>query len=160
MHESYLREDRVLRSLPFTFYHVPYLAIRPRHYELCDYYGQLIGIFETIVSASMLASRLREPSHPAVRFINMLRSFAAGRELRILRRIRGKLASEPEFRAFHEGETQVLPAFYRRQFRRRLGPYADLLTEQDLTPVLTDPAAQAEPDAGRSGAGASLAAAL
>jgi radical SAM superfamily enzyme YgiQ (UPF0313 family) len=160
LHESYMREDRVLRSLPFTFYHVPYLAIRPTHYELCDYYGHLIGIFETIVSASMLASRLRGPSHPAVRFINTLRSFAAGRELKILRRIRDKLAFERDFRAFHEGETQALPGFYRAQFRRRLGGYADLLTEEDLTPVLTDPAARAEPEAGRSPARASLAAAV
>jgi hypothetical protein len=53
-----------------------------------------------------------------------------------------------------------LPGFYRAQFRRRLGGYADLLTEEDLTPVLTDPAARAEPEAGRSPARASLAAAV
>ncbi|HVG82452.1 MAG TPA: radical SAM protein [Methylomirabilota bacterium] len=140
LHDSYMREDRVLRALPFTFYHVPYLAIRPRHYELCDYYTQLISIFETIVSARMMGRRVRTPSHPIVLFINMLRTFAAGRELRLLKRIRRKLASERQFRAFHEGESRELPVFYRMQLRRRLGPYAELLSLEDLMPVLTDAA--------------------
>ena len=85
-----------------------------------------------------MVRRLRTPSHPIVLFINMLRTFAAGRELRLLKRIRRKLAAERQFRAFHEGESQELPAFYRMQMRRRLGPYADLLSLADVTPVLAD----------------------
>jgi hypothetical protein len=50
------------------------------------------------------------------------------------------LATERQFRAFHEGESVELPSFYRMQLRRRLGPYAELLSIEDVTPMLTDAA--------------------
>ena len=40
-----------------------------------------------------------------------------------------------QFRAFHEGETAVLPQFYRQQLHDRLGRYADILSLDEITPV-------------------------
>ena len=46
-----------------------------------------------------------------------------------------ELKKDPQFRAFHEGESQVLPEFYHRLYENLLGPYATLLSDEDRQPV-------------------------
>jgi hypothetical protein len=53
------------------------------------------------------------------------------------------LVTDRQFRAFHEGETTVLPEFYRKELSDRLGRYADLLSLDEITPVAEHGADQA-----------------
>ena len=149
LRDQYAREGRILTTLPFAFYYNPYLAIRLKHYDPVTYYGHLIDIHESLASARMLHRRLMARSRPAIRFIHSLRTFAARIELAALRRIRGMLVSDRQFRAFHEGETAVLPPFYRQELRDRLGRYADLLSLEEITPIAESgpghPRAEASP---------------
>jgi hypothetical protein len=46
------------------------------------------------------------------------------------------METDSAFRAFHEGESAVLPEFYHQEFERVLGPYASLLSRADRTPEL------------------------
>ncbi len=48
------------------------------------------------------------------------------------------------FRAFHEGRSDELPAFYLRLFEKRLGRYAKLVPPEARRPVLEPPAPPAE----------------
>jgi len=142
--QKYLIEGRVLRTLPFAFYYNPYLAIRIKHYSALAYYDHLIDIHETLASAGMLARRLRTSQRPVIRFIHGLRTYAARRELGALRRIRTMLAQDAQFRAFHEGATETLPAFYHAELERRLGYYADLLGPEERRPIVAASAAFAK----------------
>jgi len=53
-----------------------------------------------------------------------------------LRQILNLLKTDPQFRAFHEHETDVLPEFYHRQYEHLLGPYATLMSREERKPIL------------------------
>jgi hypothetical protein len=135
LHAKYVAERRILRSLPFAFYYNPYLAITLKHYDPIEYYDHLIDMHEVLASHRMLTQRLLARSRLAIRFIYSLRTFAARQELAAFRHVRKQLATDAAFRAFHEGRTEHLPAYYDRILRVRLGPYADLLSPADITPL-------------------------
>lgn len=140
LYEHYIAEDRVLRAMPFAFYYNPYLAIRLNHYTPIAYYDYLIDIHETLASNAMVARRLRTRQRPAIRFIHSLRTYAARQEIKDLRRIRTMLVTDPQFGAFHEGDTESLPEFYHEELQRRLGPYARLLSHaEELRPIFKSP---------------------
>ena len=50
-------------------------------------------------------------------------------------------ARDPEMRAWLEGRSRRLPAFYRETLKARLGRYGELLSEDDLRPRLERPGA-------------------
>jgi hypothetical protein len=52
------------------------------------------------------------------------------------RELRDRLRNDASFRAFHEGRSDELPAFYRQRLEQLLGPYAELLSEADRRPLL------------------------
>jgi len=139
LYDKYLREDRILRAMPFAFYYNPYLSVTPRHYGPAEYYDHLIAIHETMASAAMLAKRLLTRSRPIIRFLHSMRTFAARRELAEFRRIRAMLAKDAQFAAFHERRSGILPDFYQREFERRLGPFASLISPAERTPLLHEP---------------------
>ncbi|MCB9948188.1 MAG: radical SAM protein [Rhodospirillaceae bacterium] len=151
LHAAYEREGRILKSLPFAFYHNPYLAIRLKHYDPITYYDHLIDIHRSFASARMMARRLAQPSRSGVRFIHALRTIAARDEVAALKRIRRTMATDRAFRAFHEGETERLPDFYRAQVAKRLGRYAELLSPVDILPDWGGRAAADIPPPGRPG---------
>lgn len=139
LYQRLVDEGRVLRSLPFAFYYNPYLAIRLKHYTPLAFYDHLIDIHRTLASNAMLCRRLRTEQRPAIRFIHGLRTYAGRQELRDFQRIRAMLAADHRMRAFHDGESETLPEFYRRELQRRLGRYAGLLSPADQTPVFATP---------------------
>ena len=88
----------------------------------------------------MFVRRLATQTTKTIRLVHSLRGFATHAELTNLRRIRNMLATDRQFRAFHEGETDTLPAFYWNELKARLGPYAELLSIGDVTPCREAPA--------------------
>jgi hypothetical protein len=52
------------------------------------------------------------------------------------------LASDAQFRAFHEGRSRALPTFYANLFERRLGRLAELLPPETRYPILEPPTAR------------------
>lgn len=133
-----LREGRVLATLPFAFYYDPYLAFIPAHYTPLAYYDLLIELFAFVTSREMWMRRLGERVHPLVKFIHGVQALGMRHELSELRRLRELLATSPEMRRFHDGESTELPGFYHRRFERMLGPYAELLSPGDRIPLHQD----------------------
>lgn len=139
LYDRLLADGRILEETPFAFYYMPYIAIRPRHYDPLTYYGLLIRLYRTVVSARLLLRRLASARTPGLRGLHALRTLGMRSELASLEAIRSRIARDPELRAFLDGHSRRLPAFYRERLKARLGRYGELLTEDDLRPRLERP---------------------
>ena len=93
----------------------------------------------------MFLRRLAADQPLAMRLVNSLRTFATRADVRDFSEIRNLLASDPSFRAFHEGRSGVLPEFYRHLYKQRLGRFAELLPADASQPMLEPPAAPRVP---------------
>ncbi len=138
LYDSLRASGRILETLPFHFYYKPFLALRLLHYGPLEYYGHLVEVFGHMVSAPLVARRLA--ATPGVlRVLHGLRTYHAWRLMRACRAILQRLQSDRALRAFHEGEASALPAFYEHVLAQDLGPYAQLLSPEDLRPLLPMP---------------------
>ena len=136
LYERFMTEDRVLRTMPFAFYYAPYTVVRPRHYGPVEFYDQMIAIYDAIASRRLLLRRIRTAHSAGWKALQVLRVSGAYAEKRRLQELRDRIAGEPELLAFHQGRSAALPAFYRGLLKRRLGRYAELLTDDELIPEL------------------------
>ena len=136
LYESYLKEGRILASMPFAFYYMPYLVMTLRNYAPLDYYEKLIEIYASANSFHLLGARVASTPDYSLKILYFLRAFAFQGILGKLRRTRDRLRDDGEFRSFHEGRTTQLPAYYRRLYARRLGRYAELISEAEMIPEL------------------------
>jgi len=134
--QSYLQDGRILSSMPFSFYYTPYLVTTLKNYDPLDYYEKLIEIYEVATSGKMLMQRVLSTPKLGLKTLHTLRTLVFRGQLSELRRIRDCLRTDREFRDFHEGNTNKLPEFYRRCYKQGLGPYAELITEAEMSPVL------------------------
>jgi radical SAM superfamily enzyme YgiQ (UPF0313 family) len=136
---QYRAEGRILENMPFGFYLAPYLVLVLKHYNPLEYYSQLIDLFSFWSSPGMLAKRVRAAAGPTFRVGTALHQIDWRTTLGEFRRIRDLLATDRQFRAFHERESDMLPAFYSDRYDRLLGKYAPLLSTDDRRPVLPPP---------------------
>jgi hypothetical protein len=134
LYEQHLAEGRVLTSMPFAFYWGPYLATRLKNYSPMTYYERYIEILSHTSSAKMLCKRLGATSGLA-RLIVLVRGLGLRQMVGRLRGFVHQMKTDPQFRAFHEGNSQRLPEFYSRLYEDMLGPYATLLSEEDRQPA-------------------------
>lgn len=136
LYERCRQEGRILAGMPFTFYYTPYLVTTLRHYTSEEFYCLLLEVFETLLSPALAVRRVREQRgiHHVFHALRLLNARRLRREFGTLRDL---LRSDAAFRAFHEGRAVELPEFYRARFERLLGPYAGLLTRDELRPLLT-----------------------
>lgn len=145
LYDRYLAEGRILEEIPFAFYYMPHLIIQPRHYDPLSYYDLLIRLYREVVSNRLLLRRVRSARTQGLRMLHILRTMGMRAQLGQLQAIRARIAGDPEMRAFLEGRTRRLPAFYRQRMKAQLGPYEELLSQEDVRPQLEPPAAAAEP---------------
>ena len=141
LYDDYLAEGRILTAMPFAFYYMPYLVMTLKNYSPLEYYRRLIDIYSTANSCRLLGARLASTPDASLRVLYLLRSLAFQGVLGKLRRTLDRLRNDEEFLDFHEGRTARLPGFYRRLYARRLGRYAELISEADMTPELETSAA-------------------
>jgi len=146
LYDDYLAEGRILASMPFAFYYMPYLVMTLRNYSPLEYYEKLIDIYSAANSYKLLGARVGSTSSVTLKTLYVLRAFAFQGILGKLQRTRDRFRDDVEFRDFHEGRTRRLPAYYRQLHKKRLGRYAELISESDMTPELE--AATAQPARG------------
>jgi hypothetical protein len=134
--EKYLSEGRVLTSMPFSFYYMPYLVFMLNNYSAAAYYEKLIDIISYISSGKMLLQRLKSSPSPFPAGYNLVKTLGNRQMIGRLSEILNLLNTDAQFRAFHAHETDVLPEFYHRQYESILGPYASLMAREERKPVL------------------------
>jgi hypothetical protein len=141
LYDSYRADGRILSTLPFSFYYMPHLVTTLKHYQPIDYYGKLIEIYASANSIGHLGRRLASTPDNSLRVLYVLRTLALQTTLSKLRRARARLQRDQDLLAYHNGDTQRLPTYYRRLYASRLGRYAELISEADSTPQMEPPLA-------------------
>jgi hypothetical protein len=136
LHQRLVRDDRILRTMPFGFYYAPYLVTTLKHYDPVSYYEHLVDLLAHASSPAMLRRRLASTENRKVRLVHRVRTAGMRATLKSYRRILGMLRSDARFRAFHEGRTAALPEFYQHRYDRMLGRYSGLLSPGDRVPNL------------------------
>lgn len=108
-----------------------------KNYDPVSYYEKLTELYTHAASPAMLRRRMQSTTRRSVRWINRARAAAFRTDVESFRDIVGLLRSDPAFRAFHDGTSTALPAYYQRLGERVLGRFAELLSPAERTPDLS-----------------------
>jgi hypothetical protein len=131
---EYQRAGRVL-PVPFHFLNNNHaMNVRPKHYTWPEFYDGLIGVTRHSFSLKAIARRIPATATAIPKWMNLVRAVSSegwGR-IEYHTNLRGLLDTDQSVRSYLEGETDVLPAFYRNRIRRDLGPLYEYLPEGAL----------------------------
>jgi hypothetical protein len=134
--ERYLKGSRILTALPFTFYCKPHLATTVKNYTPIAFYEKLMDIFTHMTSLGILAGAVRTSENNIFKAYHPIRNLSLRLMLRTMGQILALLRTDRAFRAFHEGESPVLPEYYHRKYEALLGPYKGLISREERYPVM------------------------
>ncbi|MFO1059013.1 MAG: hypothetical protein U1E53_18855 [Dongiaceae bacterium] len=116
--------QRAGRVLPFPFRFLDSqhaMNVRPRNYGWPEFYDHVVDLNRYALSRPRVARRFIANRGVGTRFVNVVRAVRSNR-VDYQSRIRAMLEGDREVRAFFEGETRTLPAFYANRLRSGLGP--------------------------------------
>jgi hypothetical protein len=136
LYDRYLSEGRILTTMPFSFYYMPYLVSTLKNYSPVVFYEKLIDMLSYISSGKMLLKRLKDAHALFPAGYNLVKTLGNRQMIGRLRNILNLLNNNKQFRAFHEHETDVLPEFYHYHYERLLGSYASLMSHEERKPIL------------------------
>jgi hypothetical protein len=134
--DRYVKERRILPSMPFAFYYSPYLVTSLQSYAPAVFYQKLIELFSHLTSGTVLHRRLASTDRNAVRALHIVRTLVKRRRIGMFEKLLSMLTSDQQFRAFHEGRSDALPEFYQQAYERMMGPYAPLMSRAERIPLL------------------------
>ncbi len=129
------REGRVL---PFPFHFLDNnkaMNVRPKNYTWPEFYDHLIDLTHYAFSWPRISRRLFSNKVWIPKWLNVVRSMSSegfGR-LKYHTIIRKNLDSNIALRRYLEGESTVLPEFYKQRLKRKLGLYWDMLPAEALS---------------------------
>jgi radical SAM superfamily enzyme YgiQ (UPF0313 family) len=124
-------EGRILKSMPFTFYRIPYMTIIFNHYDPVTFMQYMVDLFAVASSNSLLRERFAHDKHILARGTNLMRTITAKRRCKIFKEILNLLISDSQVLAFHEGKTEKLPDYYAWEYERLMGKYAELVPVEE-----------------------------
>ncbi|MGF1464426.1 MAG: B12-binding domain-containing radical SAM protein [Maricaulaceae bacterium] len=125
------------RVLPTPFHFLnnnEAMNIKPKNYEWTDFYDKLIALTQHSFTWGAIAKRFAATPGWLPRWMNVVRAVSSegfGR-IKYHSDVRARLDTEPDLRAFFEGESTVLPRFYVERIKDQLGPYWEMLPEGAL----------------------------
>src|SRR5258706_559537 len=93
------------------------MNVRPKNYTWPDFYDHVVAVNRDALSGRRIRARFLANRGIGARFINAVR---AGTSKRVVyqSKIRSLLDSDSTVRAFFEGDSRVLPAFYKRRLQK------------------------------------------
>ena len=116
--------------------------VQLKHYHPLEYYEKMVDLYAVLTSTKMLVHRVWSTRQYRLKLLQAFRTCAMRTLLTKLRHLRDQLRGDRQLRAFHEGASLTLPAYYRYLYRKQLGTYAELMSEADMTPELAETASQ------------------
>jgi len=134
----YLRQGRILETLPFAFYCKPFLATTLKHYDPVDFYEKLIHIFTFMVSTGLQLQGIRMSKSLIHKGYQPIRAASLHLMIRTMKKILKMMKTDPRFLAFHQGRSKEVPEFYHRCYDALLGPFKELVPRKDRIPVFDD----------------------
>ena len=140
LYEKYDSEDRILKSMPLSFYFkISYLTIRMKSYSPLQYYDHLIDLNQELSSTKMMIRRMATRLPLLTRLFHNARALAVRKDIEDMKKVRSLLVTDNGFRAFFEGRSQELPDFFHNLYEKNLGPYAELIPRKERTPIFPEP---------------------
>ena len=131
---EYQKQGRVL-PFPFHFLNNNHaMNVRPANYEWPEFYDNVIGLSKHAFSWRMIRRRFLASRGNIPRFMNFVRAVSSegfGR-IEYYTKYRERLDTDPDFRRYLEGLSEVLPAFFRDKVKKDLGPLWSWLPEGAL----------------------------
>ncbi|MEO1053111.1 MAG: radical SAM protein [Bacteroidota bacterium] len=128
---GYQREGRVL---PFPFHFLNnHLAmnVKPLNYEWIDFYDKVIDLTAYTFSRKAMRRRFMATPGFTAKWMNFMRAISSeghGR-IKFFKKVRELLVTDKAFRAYFEGETDILPKFYHDMIKKDLGHLYEWLPE-------------------------------
>jgi hypothetical protein len=129
-----LELQRAGRVVPFPFHFLDSnhaMNVRPLNYDWAEFYAHAEDLSLYAHSPRQLLRRMSANRGLMTKGMNLVRACSSGRA-KYQGKIRRMLAEQPAVRAFFDGETTALPAFYRNRIRRQMGTLWDALPEGAL----------------------------
>ena len=126
-----LELQRAGRVVPFPFRFLDNqhaMNVRPKNYGWPEFYDHIVALTKDALSGRRIRARFLANRGVSARFINVARAATSNRA-DYQSRIRGLLDSDSTVRAFFEGESRALPAFYEKRVRKSLGALWEWLPE-------------------------------
>lgn len=132
-----LELQRAGRVLPTPFHFLDNnqaMNVRPLHYRWDEFYDHMIALGEYSFSWRAIGRRLAAQGLGLPGFTGVLRGVSSEGwgHLEHYRVLRQALREDRDLRRFVEGETAVVPEFYRQRIRRKLGAFWEHLPEGAL----------------------------
>jgi hypothetical protein len=131
---DYQRAGRVL-PFPHHFLNNNHaMNVKPLNYEWPEFYSNLVDLTDYSFSYKMIAKRITGTPEFIPKWMNVVRGMSSegwGR-LKYHTTIRGLLDTDRSVRDYLNGESTVLPEFYRLRIERELGPFYPWLPEGAL----------------------------
>jgi hypothetical protein len=131
MFDTLMEESRILKTMPFLFYRIPYMTILFKNYDPITYMEYMVDLFAVASSNTLLKMRFIGDTHLLSKLTNLLRMQTAKRRYMVFRKILNLLKTNRQFLAFHKGETGKLPEFYVSEYKRLMGKYAELVPVEE-----------------------------
>ncbi|WP_204282075.1 hypothetical protein [Pontibacter burrus] len=130
-----LEYQRAGRVLPFHFLN-NHLAmnVRPRNYGWVEFYDRVIDLTAYTFSRKAIYRRFMATPSSSAKWMNLMRAVSSegyGR-LRFYRQVRKNLVEDVAFRKYFEGESKLLPPFYKNIIQKDLGEWWQWLPEGAL----------------------------
>lgn len=135
--DTFLREDRLLKNLPFLFYRQPYLTTKLKNYNALEYLEKMVEIYTLIASGQMLRRRLGMSQKLSIAVSTCIRTVTIRNEIVELRGIVQRLREDDHLRAFHRGHSEEVPDFYAHIYRKKLGTLAELIPIEESAPTFS-----------------------
>jgi len=129
-----LEFQRAGRVLPFPHHFLDSnhaMNVRPLHYDWAEFYGLAEDLTLYAHSRGQMWRRFNANRGPTTKAMNLARAASSGRA-----KFQGKvgrlLRDNPQVRRFFDGDTDVLPDFYRNRVRHQMGVLWEALPEGAL----------------------------
>jgi len=102
------------------------MNIVPLHYDWADFYDLVADVTRHAHDARAMWRRFLAGRGVTARLFNLVRGATTGRP-KYQAAMAGMLRSDPQMRAFFDGRTRTIPAFFEARIRSDLGPLWDAL---------------------------------
>jgi hypothetical protein len=129
-----LELQRAGRVNAFPFYFLDgnhAMNVKPLHYEWDELYERTSDLALYAFSPRRLARRFMANGGLPTKALNFIRA-KSSRRGKFQSNVRRLLDKDPSVRRFFDGETDILPRYYRKRVRNHLGPLWDSLPENAL----------------------------
>jgi hypothetical protein len=125
---EFQRADRVL-PFPHHFLDSNHaMNVRPLHSDWAEFYGLAEDLTLTAHSRAQMWRRFNANRGIATKVMNLARAGSSGRA-KFQGKVRRMLVNDKNVRRFFDGESTVLPDFYRNRLRNQMGPLWGALPE-------------------------------